>query len=249
MRIPRIYTTQNLRDHIHLTLEAEPSRHLYQVLRLKPGAPLYLFDGSGRDFAASISRSGKAGVEVSVQTGGAPEPPPPLVIRLLQGISKGERMDYVLQKAVELGVEELVPLFTEHTVVKLDQARTARRLEHWQRILIGACEQSGRSRLPRLEPPQALDRQLEREPAGLRLVLDAAATTSLAALAPPRPLVTLLVGPEGGLSEREIQNAQAAGFTPVRLGPRILRTETAPLAAIAAIQTLWGDFRPADPSS
>jgi len=244
MRIPRIYTSQPLRENGRLTLELEPSRHLQQVLRLKPGAALHLFDGSGRDFAARIQALGKAAVEVSVQSAGPPEPPPPLAIRLLLGISKGERMDYALQKAVELGVERLLPLFTEHTVVKLDSARLARRLEHWQKIVVGACEQSGRSRLPGLEPPRDLNRQLEQETEGLRLVLEADATTSLPALAPSGPRVSLLVGPEGGLSERELRAAEAAGFVPVRLGPRILRTETAPLATIAAIQALWGDFRP-----
>jgi len=243
MRIPRIYTSQPLRENSLLALEPEPARHLCQVLRLKPAAPLHLFDGSGRDFAATIQSADKSGVQVSVQAAGPPEPPPPLTIQLLLGISKGERMDYALQKAVELGVEELVPLFTEHTVVKLDQARMARRLEHWQKIVIGACEQSGRSRLPRLEPPRHLDRQLEQETEVLRLVLDAGGAATLTDLAPPARRVSLLVGPEGGLSEREVQAAAAAGFTPVRLGPRILRTETAPLAAIAAVQALWGDFR------
>ena len=248
MRIPRIYTSQNLREHSLLILEPEQSRHLSRVLRLKPGASLYLFDGSGRDFVARITTVIKSRVELSVQTAGSPEPSPPLAIRLLLGISKGERMDYALQKSVELGVQELVPLFTEHTVVKLDQARVARRLEHWRKILIGACEQSGRRRLPILAAPQDLNRQLEEETEGLRLVLDAGAAASPAELGPPGPRVSLLVGPEGGLSERELQTAGAAGFTPVRLGPRILRTETAPLAAIAAIQALWGDFGPADSS-
>lgn len=243
MRTPRIYTSQTLQEDSVLALEPEPARHLYQVLRLKPGAPLYLFDGNGRDFAAIIRTANKSGGEVLVQTAGPPEPLPPLEIRLLLGISKGERMDYALQKAVELGVEALAPLFTEHTVVKLDQARTARRLEHWQKVIIGACEQSGRRRLPRLEPPRYLDWQLAQKTEGLRLVLDARAVATLTELAPPEPQVSLLVGPEGGLSKQELDKAAAAGFTPVRLGPRTLRTETAPLAAIAAIQALWGDFR------
>lgn len=242
MRIPRIYTSQPLREHSLLALEPEPARHVHQVMRLRSGATLYLFDGSGQDFAATIQSAEKTEVQVSVEDAGPPEPLPPLRIRLLLGISKGERMDYAIQKAVELGVEEIVPLFTEHTVVKLDQPRTARRMDHWQKVIIGACEQSGRSRLPRLEPPRHLDWQLGQETAELRLVLDAGAIRSLPA-ASPSPRVSLLVGPEGGLSEQELDNARVARFTPVRLGPRILRTETAPLAAIAAIQALWGDFR------
>jgi 16S rRNA (uracil1498-N3)-methyltransferase len=248
MRIPRIYTAQVLREHGRLTLEHDPARHLHQVLRLKPGARLYLFDGSGRDFAARIESTGRGGVEVSVQSAGAPEPAPPLAIRLLLGISKGERMEYAVQKAVELGVEELIPLLTEHTVVKLDPPRLARRLEHWRKVVIGACEQSGRRRLPKLGPPRELAVQLEEETVGVRLVLDAGATASLTDLALSAARVSLLVGPEGGLSERELRSATAAGFVPLRLGPRILRTETAPLAAIAAMQALWGDFRPAQRS-
>lgn len=243
MRIPRIYTSQTLREHSLLSLEPEPARHLQQVLRLRSEAPLCLFDGSGRDFAATLHTADKTGVLVSVQGAGPPEPRPPLRIRLLLGISKGERMDYALQKAVELGVEELLPLFTEHTVVKLDQPRMARRMEHWQKVVVGACEQSGRSRLPTLEPPRHLDWQLEHETEGLRLVLDAEGSQRLVDCAPPGPRVTLLVGPEGGLDARELEKACAAGFASVRLGPRILRTETAPLAAIAAMQALWGDFR------
>ncbi len=157
------------------------------------------------------------------------EPEPPLAIALAVGVSRGERMDFVIQKAVELGVAGILPLLTERSVVRLDAERADRRHAHWRGVLVAACEQSGRRRLPVLEPAVAW-RAWTLPADGMRLLLDPSAEASLPMLAAPRGRVTLLVGPEGG-------------FTPVRLGPRILRTETAPLAALAAIQALWGDLR------
>jgi 16S rRNA (uracil1498-N3)-methyltransferase len=151
-------------------------------------------------------------------------------------------MDFVLQKAVELGVTQVRPLFTERTQVRLQGERLNRRMDHWRQVVIAACEQSGRTRLPSLETAARLDTDVLGVDADLRLLLAPEADLNLDQLAAPRRRVELLVGPEGGLTASEVRLAEAKGFTPIRLGPRVLRTETAPLAAIAAIQTLWGDF-------
>jgi 16S rRNA (uracil1498-N3)-methyltransferase len=166
----------------------------------------------------------------------------PLDIHLAIGISRGERMDYALQKAVELGVGRITPLFTERAQVELAGARLQRRQDHWRGIIIGACEQSGRRRLPRLSEMASYQHWLASHEGG-GLLLDPEAPQALAGIADPGSVVTLLVGPEGGLSPRERTLARARGFQGVQLGPRILRTETAPLAAIAIIQALWGDLR------
>jgi 16S rRNA (uracil1498-N3)-methyltransferase len=169
------------------------------------------------------------------------EPPAQLEIQLAIGVSKGERMDLVVQKAVELGCSRITPLFTERSVVRLADERLERRMAHWHGILIGACEQSGRRRLPRLDRAADFGPWLRGYSEG-GLLLDARGTQALVTLPRPESRVTLLVGPEGGLGPRERRQALDRGFLPVRLGPRVLRTETAPLAAIAAVQTLWGDF-------
>jgi len=179
---------------------------------------------------------------VLVDNAGEPEPEPPLRLHLAVGVSRGERMDFVIQKAVELGVASVRPLFTERSVVRLDAARLERRHEHWHGVLVAACEQSGRRRLPWLHPVEQLADWLPTI-AGTALLLDPGADRSLATLPEPDGAATLLVGPEGGLAADERGRAVQAGFLPVRLGPRILRTETAPLAALAAMQVLWGDLR------
>jgi 16S rRNA (uracil1498-N3)-methyltransferase len=212
-----------------------------QVLRLGVGAPLLLFDGSGRDFPARVIASDKRGARVAVGPPGEEEPTPPLAIHLAVGVSKGERMDLIVQKAVELGVTSIRPLFTERSVVQLAGERLERRHEHWQGVLVGACEQSGRRRLPRLAPARGLGDWLAEAPAS-GLLLDPRADRALTEIPAPVGEVTLLVGPEGGLSPRERAQAEAGGLRGVRLGPRVLRAETAPLAAIAVIQALWGDL-------
>lgn len=242
MQIPRIFVDRPLVVGDSLTLPDGPARHLLQVLRLVEGASLVLFNGDGRDYPARLSDRSRAGAVVVVEGVGEPEPESRLEIHLALGISKGERMDYALQKAVELGVDRLTPIFTERSQVRLDGPRLERRLEHWRGILIGACEQSGRRRLPVLDPAVSLSQWLATESTG-GLLLDPLAPLALTALPAPETGVTLLIGPEGGLSPRERDEAARQGFQGVRLGPRILRTETAPLAAIAVIQALWGDFR------
>ena len=243
MRIPRVYTSQALVIDGEINLEHDASHHLSQVLRVRRGDRIKLFNGNGEEYSAKISGFTKKSIAVNIEGLVATEPTYPLEINLLIGISRGERMDYALQKAVELGVASIHPIFTERCMVKLDRKRLKQRLEHWGKLLINACEQSGRCRLPKLLVPCALSEALMNIPDGTRLLLHHLNEQTLRDLEKPQGALTILVGPEGGLSEVERTLAVQRGFTAIRLGPRIMRTETAPLAAIAAIQTLWGDFR------
>lgn len=245
MRVPRIHTPQMLNMGQMLELEPAASKHLLTVLRLKAGAALILFNGDGREFNARLEGATRNHASVSIGVQRPARTESPLHITLTQGISRGERMDYTLQKAVELGVRNIVPVSTERSVVKLDEKNMSRKLTHWQSVVIGACEQSGRLLVPQIAEPVELERFLTRIDSDvvLRLSLDPMAETSLRMLA--RPIgqkVLLLVGPEGGLSDTERASALRAGFQGVRLGPRILRTETAGLVALSILQSLWGDL-------
>ena len=241
MRMTRVYLDQPLAPGTEVALPAATARHLTGVLRLRAGDPLICFNGDGRDRTARLL-PGAGTPRLALGEAGAAEPQPVPEIHLALGISRGERMDFAIQKAVELGVAGVWPLFTERSMVQLAGARLERRREHWQGVLIAACEQSGRRRLPVLGEARELEDWLATAPPGT-LLLDPAAPLALARCEPPGPRLTLLVGPEGGLSPRERTLAARHGARGVRLGPRILRTETAPLAAIAIIQALWGDFR------
>lgn len=243
MREPRVYTDQLLTMGTRVCLESGPSRHLSQVLRLRPGAPCILFNGDGHEYLARLEVLGPDQAHVRLEALLGSEPPPALELHLLLGISKGERMDLAMQKAVELGVTRISPVNTQRSLVQLRGERLERRLDHWRGILVAACEQSGRCRLPYLDAPTALVPALTSLTPDLRLVLHHRGSASFQQVPAPQRGVALLIGPEGGLQETEIQRAEAQGFIRLRLGPRILRTETAPLAALAAIQTLWGDFR------
>jgi|TARA_R100000005_G_scaffold85934_1_gene54572 16S rRNA (uracil1498-N3)-methyltransferase len=241
MRIPRIFTAQALAGVSSLTLEAGPSQHLAKVLRLAAGAPVCLFDGSGNDFPATILTADKRAVTVALEQGQPGLAESPLRIHLGIGVSRGERMDWVVQKATELGVAAITPLYTERTEVRLRGERETRKLQHWQQIAISACEQSGRSHLPQVFSPETLPSWLGNCTDDQRLVLHHRAVPLPTAATPPASL-SLLVGPEGGLSAAEIEAAEGAGFKPLALGPRVLRTETAPLAALAILQARWGDM-------
>lgn len=243
MREHRLFTDQPLALGAEVTLEPRPTRHALQALRLQSGDQTLLFNGDGRDYAAEVAEGARGALRVRVLRATEPEPIPRLSIGLALGISRGERMDLAIQKAVELGVSTIQPLFTGRSVVRLQGERLAKRAEHWLGVVIAACEQSGRRRLPALASTARLEEWLESQHSG-GILLHHAATRAITELPPPNAGLTLLVGPEGGLAPDERDRAQAAGFVPVRLGPRVLRTETAPLAAIAAIQTLWGDFGP-----
>lgn len=244
---PRFYYPDNLGNGSEVPLPPEASHHAARVLRLAVGEPVVLFNGRGGEYLGRITRSNQG--EVWVKTGAFVDDAreSPLEVTLGQGLSSGERMDLTLQKAVELGVSAIQPLATERSVVKLSGERAIRRAEHWQNLVIAACAQCGRNLVPEVAALQRFDQwlaQLTRDvaPDALRLMMSPQAELSLRALPTPPKKIVLLAGPEGGLSPQEAALALNYGFTAVRLGPRVLRTETAALAALAAMQALWGDF-------
>jgi len=244
MRIPRIYVPQTLRPGREVELPLQAGEHLARVLRLDRGHPLRLFDGSGDEYEAELASLAKRQVTARVlESAAAEDRESPLRITLAQGIARGEKMDWILQKATELGVACIVPVVTDRTEVKLDAERAERRVAHWEAVVASACEQCGRSRLPEVREPVKLAdwaASLD-ESAGLRLALDPAGERAPRDL-PASTRATLAVGPEGGLSAHDLATLRAAGFHGLRLGPRILRTETAGLAALAAMQALLGDL-------
>ncbi|MFO7594499.1 MAG: 16S rRNA (uracil(1498)-N(3))-methyltransferase [Pseudomonadota bacterium] len=241
MRSPRIFHPEPLTAHSRVNLNDNAARHVARVLRLTEGASLTLFDGTGGQFPASIISSSKRTVEVAVGERNAIERESPLISALAQGVSKGDRMDFTIQKAVELGISRIVPLETERSVVNLKGERLAKKMRHWQGVIVSACEQCGRNTLPELLPLQTLDAWLENTPNGSGILLDHRATETIASLQSDDDFV-LLVGPEGGLSESEIRRARESGYRGLRLGPRVLRTETAALTALAALQSRFGDL-------
>ncbi len=243
MRIPRIYTAQPLTPGTSMPLDAGPSQHIARALRMQAGDALVLFDGTGGDFPAELLQVSRKEVVVKLGERRKQETESPLAIHLGIAISRGDRMDWVVQKATELGVTALSPLFTERTEVKLSGERADKKLRHWQQIAVSACEQCGRNRLPGISGPGNLEQWLDNTRAERKLVLHHRAQTDDAATPAPHS-IALLVGPEGGLSEAEIATAERAGYRAMSLGPRVLRTETAPLAALAILQSRWGDMGP-----
>jgi 16S rRNA (uracil1498-N3)-methyltransferase len=242
MRLTRVFSEQPLGAGGELTLSASAAAHVGRVLRLGVGAQLTVFDGTGGEYAATIVESRGTVLRVRLGTHRCIERESPLKITLAQALARGERMDWVIQKATELGVAVLVPLVTERSVVKLDAHQADKRREHWRGIVIAACEQCGRNRLPEILPPAPLGEFLSTARDGTRVLLDPAAEAGLQTIGTV-PGVTLLIGPEGGLSPDERTLAIDAGFRPVRMGPRVLRTETAAIAALSALQALLGDCR------
>ena len=246
MRVPRLYVDQPLASGAECALDRRALDHAVKVLRLRDGDALCLFNGGGGEFAAMLVRAPGGGLRAQVGEFTPDRCESPLHLRLVQGISRGERMDYTLQKAVELGVSDLVPVITERTVLRLTAERAERRLAHWRGVVLAACEQSGRTRVPPVAAPCDLAEYLARRgadaAAGIGLLLDPGAPQSLAALGDLHGPVSVLIGPEGGLSAAERQLAQAAGYRPVRMGPRILRTETAAVVALSLLQAAAGDL-------
>ena len=239
----RIFLDQPLGLDQTLTLPEAASRHLVQVLRLREGDAFIAFNGQGGEYGAVIHRIAKRDVQVRIGSFNAINRESPLSLTLAQCVSKGDRMDYTLQKAVELGVSEIVPLLSERSVVKLDAERWEKKMEHWRGVVISACEQSGRTRIPALHTPAPINAWLTQDTGTtLKLTLAPEASRSFHSIELAQRPVILLVGPEGGLSDAEIQRAESKGFEAITLGPRILRTETAGVAALAAIQALWGDW-------
>jgi len=244
MRLNRVFVGQPLVTGSEVLLPEAAAYHVARVLRLRAGAPLVLFDGSGGDFRAEIVAVDGDRVRVSVGERSAGLRESPLGITLVQAVSRGERMDWTLQKATELGVKRIQPVLSARSVVRLDDQQAAKKLRHWQAIVAGACEQCGRSVLPEVRAPLDLARFLaESSREGQRLVLSPNGPASLAGLATTAARVELLIGPEGGLDDAEIDAATRAGFAPVRLGPRVLRTETAGIVALTVLQALWGDLQ------
>jgi len=244
MRMTRVHVDMPLAAGSEMPLPEHAAAHLSRVLRLAVGDPCVLFNGDGHDYPGRIVTVGKREVRVAIEAAIAVDLESPLHLGLLQGIARGEKMDLILQKATELGVSEVRPLTSQRSEVKLDDSRAGKRLAHWQGVVASACEQCGRAVVPPVSAPDTLARVLAGLPAGgLRLILDPAGELALPTLAnEPDTPIWLAVGPEGGWSPRDREQFQASGFRGLRLGPRTLRTETAGLAAIAALQARLGDL-------
>ena len=251
MRIPRFYFPNSLSLGARVVLPPDAAHHALRVLRLGENDPLRLFNGDGCEYRARIVHLGKQGVMVLVESAAPLSCESPLDVLLVQGISSGERMDYTLQKSVELGVGAIQPIQAERSVVKLSGERMLKRMQHWQSVVASACEQSGRNVVPEVRPVAGLMDWLSAQDSGfgiqdsgevLRIHLTPDAESSLRDLAKPAGPVVLAVGPEGGFSENEHTALRQGGYVAVKLGPRVLRTETAALAALSALQILWGDY-------
>jgi 16S rRNA (uracil1498-N3)-methyltransferase len=242
MRVSRLYVDQPLKVNTRIELNEDAAHYVRSVLRLKQEQTLTLFNGTGGEFLGRFSEVSRKTVRVEIEHFIDRDVESPLLVKLGLGISRGDRMDWAVQKAVELGVNHLTPLTTERCVVKFNDDKKQQRQQHWQHIVQHATEQSGRTRLPQLDSVEQLSDWLSQQQ-GLRVFLDPYAENCLIDLEPQDATVTLLSGPEGGFSDAERQLAKSAGFIAVRLGARILRTETAALSALTAVQTLWGDFR------
>lgn len=248
MREIRVHVPAPLASGLRLQLPVAAAAHVARVLRLAAGDALALFDGRGAEHEARIEaiKGGRVEVLVGARRAGTAGRESPLRVTLLQALARGEKMDWVLQKATELGVARIAPVATGRSVVQLDGERADKRLAHWQGVVAAACEQCGRNVLPEVLAPAPLAAACAALPAGLRLVLSPEAAlplvSALAAREAPRDSVTLLIGPEGGLDAGELELAARAGFVAVTLGPRVLRTETAAIAALGILQALAGDL-------
>lgn len=245
MRVRRIYVPEALHLGDRIRLSREASHHVAQVLRLRDGNELKLFNGRAGDYIGIIRLEGRS-VSVEIARFEEAHTESPLRVELVQSISRAERMDYTIQKSVELGVAAIHPVFTQRTVLRLEPKRLARRRDHWHRVIINACEQCCRSELPELHPPRPLAEFLAHcHPAAHpHLLLAPSGVHRLENVREGTRAATLLVGPEGGLSESEKRQALDAGFTSLNLGPRVLRTETAAVVALSILQWRWGDLGP-----
>ena len=243
MRVTRCPVPLALQAGQTFSLPEETANHLVRVLRLREGDACVLFNGDGVDHDARLVRVDKRSAVAEITGSRAIDLESPLSITLVQGIARGEKMDWILQKATELGVAAFVPVSSDRSEVKLDAERAAKRLAHWRSVVVSACEQSWRSRIPAVAPPRSLAAALADLPADTsRWLLDPDAASGLATMTPPSGRIVLAIGPEGGWSANDRAALIAAGFNGLRLGPRILRTETAGMAAIAALQARFGDL-------
>lgn len=242
MRIPRLFVDQTLAVDQELSLSKELSNYVVNVLRLKDASPVVLFNGDGNEYSAELEILNKRNINVRVDSKLGISCESPLLIHLGQGISKGDRMDMVIQKSVELGVTEISPIITERCNVKLEDERWQKKQQHWQKIAVSACEQCGRNVVPTIHAPITLVQWLSQSTNQLRLTLNPTAEKRLARLDVPKEGIRVLIGPEGGLSDQEIFQAAETGFNDASLGSRILRTETAALAVISILQANYGDL-------
>ena len=240
MRLSRFFIDAPLSLGQHDLPEAQ-AHYIGRVLRMTAGAAVQLFDGAGSEFSGELIEVGKKTVRVELREQSPGQPESPLHIHLGQGLSRGERMDWAIQKATELGASQITPIISERCEVRLKDERADKRLAHWRQVAISACEQCGRSVLPLIHSPLPLDEWLRQVQADLKLVLHPVAEP-LTSHAKPGSLA-FLIGPEGGLADSEVAKAQDAGFHAARLGPRVLRTETAPVVALSVAQLLWGDLQ------
>lgn len=225
-----------------LSVEGDTAHYLGRVLKARQGSVVTVFNGQGGSYEAEITAIDRRTISLSLRHFDAQNNESPLQLTLAQGISRGQHMDYTVQKAVELGVTRIVPLFSEFSNVRLEEERARKRHDHWHKIITSACEQSGRNLVPRLDEAQPLSEWVQQDNAPLKLILHPEAETSLVTVLDGATELTLLCGPEGGLSQTEIDLALAQGYRKVTMGPRILRTETAALAAVAICQALQGDI-------
>lgn len=242
MRIPRIFHPELLTAGSEIALCDEAANHVGRVLRMGAGQALELFDGSNLTFAAEIVQADKKSVRVSIGESREDSRESPLHLHLGQVMSRGEKMEFTIQKAVELGVNVITPLFSERCGVKLDAERLAKKNQQWQKIVIAACEQCGRNSVPEVREAMMLERWSAEQDDGLKLNLHPRASQSINTLPLPVERVRLLIGPEGGLTADEISMTAQYGFTDILLGPRVLRTETTALTAITALQVRFGDL-------
>jgi 16S rRNA (uracil1498-N3)-methyltransferase len=243
MRLPRLYFDRPLAAGATIELRDEALHYVRHVLRLGEDAPLRVFNGDGCEYAAALSGTGKRAASIHIKNAiDNPSMRPPLPVHLGIGLSRGERMDWAVQKSTELGVAAITPLTLERSNAKVDSQRGENRVRHWRQVAISACEQSGRRDIPQIAHPESLEHWLARRADALGLVLHTSGSRPLATGQSPSA-VFLLVGPEGGLSDGEFTRAITAGFQPWSIGPRVLRTETAPVAALTLLQFLWGDLR------
>ena len=239
--MPRFYLPAPLALQTTFSLPENIVRHIH-VLRLNTGDSITLFNGTGNDFAATLQTIGKRHAECHIHAQRQPENESPLAITLVQAISSGERMDFTLQKSVELGVHAIQPIISERCVVRLSGERADKRVQRWQDIVIAACEQSGRSIVPTVQPIVSFSDYLRQMPPELHLMMSLRRATTLRDITPAPQTLRLMIGPEGGWTPAEEQAALAAGVQTITLGKRVLRTETAAMAAMAAMQVLWGNF-------
>jgi 16S rRNA (uracil1498-N3)-methyltransferase len=242
MRVPRIYQPQPLAINQQLNLDEDGAAHIGKVLRMGNGEHISLFNGDGHDYLAEIVDAGKKHVTVKLLSCEANLSESPLNLHLGQVISRGDRMEFTIQKSVELGVNTITPLFSDRCGVKLNGERLEKKIQQWQKIVVSACEQSGRSQVPVVRPAMGLHDWCSEPTSALKLNLHPRAAHGINGLDLAHTRVRLLIGPEGGLSAEEIAMTETYQFTDVLLGPRVLRTETASLTAITALQLRFGDL-------